>query len=329
MANLGAGGLTVSLVTGAQGFAGSWLCRALLEDGSEVVGYDRGEPARPGTELLGIEGDVEIVAGELVDGDLLTRTLADKGADSVFHLAAQTIVGEASASPAPTFDSNVRGTWTLLEACRGAGVDAVVVASSDKAYGPSDELPYTEATPLRPTFPYDTSKAAADLISRSYFHSYGVPVAVTRFANLYGGGDLNFSRLIPETVTAVLDGRAPVIRSDGSPERDYLYVEDAASAYLTIAGSLRGGKGGGEAFNAGGGEPHSVREVIELICELGGSTVEPDFQGEGTPEGEIDRQWLDSAKLREQTGWEPKVELREGLERTLTWYREHPEVRPS
>jgi CDP-glucose 4,6-dehydratase len=204
-----------------------------------------------------------------------------------------------------------------------------VVASSDKAYGTHDELPYTEDSPLQPVFPYDVSKAAADLIARSYWHSHGLPVAVTRFANIYGGGDRNFSRLVPETVSAVLDGRRPVIRSDGSPERDFLYVEDAAAAYLAIAEVLAEGRAAGEAFNAGWGRPHPVREVVELICELGPNEVEPDYQGTGTPEREIDRQYLDSTKIRTQIGWEPRVDLREGLERTIEWYAAHPEVRPA
>jgi CDP-glucose 4,6-dehydratase len=202
------------------------------------------------------------------------------------------------------------------------------VASSDKAYGPHALLPYTEDAALQPIFPYDVSKAATDLIARSYWHTYRVPIAVTRFANLYGGGERNFSRIIPETVTAVLDGRRPVIRSDGSPERDFLYVEDAVRAYLAIAAALETEQVAGEAFNAGWGRPHPVREVIDLICELGPNDVAPDYQGMGNPPGEIDRQYLDSTKIRERIGWEPKVDLREGISRTLEWYAAHPEVRP-
>jgi CDP-glucose 4,6-dehydratase len=316
-----------ALVTGAQGFAGSWLCRALLEQDRRVVGFDRGDPRISGLELLGIERDVELVEAELADGAQISRTLAGAGVEAVFHLGAQTLVGRANASPAPTFESNVRGTWTLLEACREAEVATVVVASSDKAYGPHHELPYREEAALQPVFPYDVSKAAADLIARSYWHTYGLPVAVTRFANLYGGGDLNSSRLIPEAVSAALDGRRPVLRSDGSPERDFLYVEDAARAYLAIADSLARGAGGGEAFNAGCGRPIAVREVVAKICELAGSEAEPEIQGQGKPAGEIDRQFLDSTKIREMTGWRPVVDLEEGLRRTIEWYRAHPEAR--
>jgi CDP-glucose 4,6-dehydratase len=316
-----------ALVTGAHGFAGAWLARALLEAGAEVVAYDRGEPPLSGLALQEIESRVADVEGDLRDGRLLARTLAEHGVDSVFHLAAQTIVGTANASPLPTFEANIEGTWKLLEACRGAAVERVVVASSDKAYGPHHDLPYREDAALQPTFPYDVSKAAADLIARSYWHTYELPVAVTRFANLYGGGDLNHSRLIPEAVSAVIDGRSPVLRSDGSPERDFLYVEDAASAYLAVAAALDAGPARGEAFNAGGGRPHSVREVLELVCEVSGTELEPEIQGEGNPAGEIDRQYLDSTKIRKLCGWEPSVDLREGLRRTLEWYREHPEAR--
>ncbi len=299
----------------------------LLEDGAEVVSFDRQSERPSGLRLLEIEGEVADETGELRDADRLHALLVEHRPDAVFHLAAQAIVGAALESPVPTFQANIEGTWNLMEAARVAGVERVVVASSDKAYGPHDVLPYTEDAALQPIYPYDVSKAAADLIARSYWHTYELPVAVTRFANIYGGGDLNFSRLVPETVSAVIDGRRPVIRSDGSPERDFLYAEDVARAYVAIAKALEEGKGAGEAFNAGWGKPNAVREVVELICEIAGAEVEPDIRGEGNPEGEIDRQYLDSAKIREVTGWEPRVDLRQGLERTLEWYRAHPEAR--
>jgi CDP-glucose 4,6-dehydratase len=318
-----------ALVSGGRGFAASWLAKALLDAGSEVTSLDREGATPSGLELHGIAGEVNDVVGDLRDVDLVLNLLREARIDAVFHLAAQAIVGDANTSPVPTFQTNIEGTWVLLEACRQAGIERVVVASSDKAYGPHEKLPYTEDSSLEPTFPYDVSKAAADLVARSYWHTFGLPVAVTRFANLYGGGDRSFSRLIPETVTAVLDGRRPVIRSDGSPERDFLYVEDAAHAYLAIADALGAGRAGGEAYNAGWGRAHPVREVVELICELGPGEVEPDYRGSGVPSGEIDRQYLDSSKIREEFGWEPEVELREGLERTLDWYAAHPELRPA
>ncbi len=318
-----------ALVTGARGFAASWLAKALLEGGAEVTSIDRDGASPSGLELQGIAGDVNDVVADLRDYDSVLDLLRSDRIDSVFHLAAQPIVGDANASPLPTFETNIGGTWVLLEACRELGVERVIVASSDKAYGPHNQLPYTEGAALQPIFPYDVSKAATDLIARSYWHTYRLPVAVTRFANLYGGGERNFSRIIPETVTAVLDGRQPIIRSDGSPERDFLYVADAAQAYLAIAAALETGDIAGEAFNAGWGRPHPVREVIDLICELGPGDVEPDYQGTGNPPGEIDRQYLDSTKIRERIGWEPKVDLREGISRTLEWYAAHPDVRPT
>jgi CDP-glucose 4,6-dehydratase len=318
-----------ALVTGARGFAGSWLARALLERGAEVTSLDRAGVRPSGLELLDIADQVEEVDGDLRDAELVTSLLGRHSIDTVFHLAAQAIVGDANASPVPTFETNVRGTWVVLDACRDAGIEVTVVASSDKAYGSHETLPYKETAALQPIYPYDVSKAAADLIARSYWHTHRLPVAVTRFANIYGGGDRNFSRLIPETVSAVLDGRPPVIRSDGSPERDFLHVEDAASAYLAIADALAAGRGAGEAFNAGWGRPHSVRKVIETICELGPTDVEPDYRGTGNPTGEIERQYLDSAKIRSEIGWEPGIELRDGLRRTIEWYAAHPDIRPA
>jgi CDP-glucose 4,6-dehydratase len=324
-----------ALVTGGHGFAASWLVKALLERGDRVRVLDRPDPRvtdvgtpRPSAlELHGVLDEVELFEADLRDAEGISGAV--DGVDAVFHLAAQTIVGNAQASPRETFETNVLGTWNVLEACREQSVGRVVFASSDKAYGESDELPYREDFPLRATHTYDASKAAADILARSYWHSYEVPVAVTRFANLYGGGDLNFSRLIPEAVSAVLDGRRPVIRSDGTPQRDFLYVEDAARAYLAIGGALDDGAARGEAFNAGGGEPHAVADVLRLIAEVAGGGLEPDIRGSGNPAGEIDRQYVDSSKLREMTGWKPEVDLPEGLRRTIEWYREHPEARAS
>jgi CDP-glucose 4,6-dehydratase len=318
-----------ALVTGARGFAGGWLAKALLERGDEVASLDLHSERPSALALLGIDSEVRDDSTDLLDAGAVEKLVTDFRPEAVFHLAAMPIVGDANSSPVPTFRVNVEGTWNLMEACRGADVSRVVVASSDKAYGPHEELPYTEDAALQPIYPYDVSKAAADLIARSYWHTFELPVAVTRFANIYGGADLNFSRLVPETVCAVLDGRAPVIRSDGSPERDFLYVEDVAGAYIAISEALGADGAAGQAFNAGWGAPNSVREVIDLICELGDADVQPDYQGEGTPPGEIDRQYLESSRIREVTGWQPGVELREGLRRTIEWYREHPEARPA
>ena len=322
------------LVTGGHGFVASHLVAALLQRGDAVRVLDRPDPRLAdvggsrlsGLDLLGLRDQVELAEGDLRDAEAVAAAVA--GCDAVFHLAAQTIVGVARESPLETLEVNVRGAWNVFEACREHSVARTVFASSDKAYGSSPQLPYREDFPLRAAYPYDASKAAADIIARSYANAYGLPLAVTRFANIYGGGDLNFSRLIPETAVAVLDGRPPEIRSDGSPERDFLHVDDAVAAYLAIAAELGAGRAAGEAFNAGGERPHSVREVVDIIAELGGGGVEPEYRGSGNPDGEIDRQFVDSSKLRELTGWRPGVELRDGLARTLGWYREHPEARP-
>jgi CDP-glucose 4,6-dehydratase len=313
-----------AFVTGAYGLLGTSLVRTLLRDGVEVTVLRRDATPRSALVLEGLEARVNVVTGDLVGAGVVERALGEYEVDSVFHLAAQTIVGTANRSPASTWDTNLRGTWTVLEACRLHPVARVVVAASDKAYGQHAELPYREDFALQPRYPYDVSKAATDLIARSYWHTYELPVATTRFANLYGGGDTNRSRLVPEAIDAALAGRRPVIRSDGTPERDFLYVDDAVAAYLQIAGALDGDGARGEAFNAGGGEPHAVREVVERICAIAGTDVEPDIRGTGTPAGEIDRQYVDTTKLRELTGWFPEVGLDEGLRRTVAWYREHP-----
>jgi CDP-glucose 4,6-dehydratase len=205
----------------------------------------------------------------------------------------------------------------------GDGIERVVVASSDKAYGNHDELPYSEDFPLQPRYPYDVSKAATDMIARSYAVTYGLPVAVTRLANVYGGGDFNFSRIVPDTARALVRGDRPVIRSDGTPERDYIYAPDAVDAYLVIARSLDDPEMHGRAWNAGAGRPYSVKEIVSRLIAASGRDAEPDIQGEGTPHGEIDRQFLDSSRIREELGWEPRWELDDGLRETWTWYEQH------
>ena len=323
--------LTVALVTGGRGFAGAWLAGALLERGVEVISLDRERPGRrPSTlSLLGIEAQVTELVGDLRDRESIGRILREHRVTDVYHLAAETIVARVQRAPLQGFETNVRGTWTVLDACLAEGVERVVVASSDKAYGAHPRLPYREHFALHASAPYEASKAAADIIARSYWPSYGLPVAVTRFANLYGGGDLNFSRLVPEAVCAALDGRPPVLRSDGSPERDFLYVADAANAYIAIAASLDRDEVRGQAFNAGGGRAYRVAEVVETIARLAGTGIEPEIHGDGNPKGEIDRQYVDPTKLRETCGWRATVGLEEGLARTIEWYREHPRARPA
>ena len=327
MAQLDLTGRSV-FVTGGYGLLGAWLVRALLQRGADVTVLRRDITNRSALVISGDEARCSVVTGDLCEPGLIERTIGEYECELVFHLAAQTIVPVANRSPVGTFETNVRGTWMLLEACRSQNVKGVVVAASDKAYGNSDTLPYTEDMALQPLYPYDASKAAADLITRSYFHTWGLPVAVTRFANLYGGGDLNRSRLIPEAIAAALAGRSPVIRSDGSPERDYLYVEDAVDAYLAIAQAVVEGPAAGRAINAGHGVPVSVLEIVRTICELVGSDVKPDVRGSGPPVGEIPRQWVDPSLIRELTGWQAEVDLREGLSRTIDWYREHPDALP-
>jgi CDP-glucose 4,6-dehydratase len=274
----------------------------------------------------GVEDRCALALADLTDHEALVRVLNEHEVDEVFHLAAQTIVGTANRSPLATWEANVRGTYSLLEACRGLGtVKRVVVASSDKAYGDHLELPYREDFALQPRYPYDVSKACTDLIARSYATTYDLPVAVTRLANLYGPGDLNWSRIIPDSARALARGERPVIRSDGTPERDYLYVEDAVDAYLAIAASLDDPALRGRAWNAGWGKPIPVIDVVRTLISVSGADVEPDVQGSGTPHGEIDRQYLDSTAIREQLGWEPRWDLERGLAVTWEWYRQQVE----
>jgi CDP-glucose 4,6-dehydratase len=314
-----------AFVTGAGGFVGSWLAKQLVERGARVVCLllDREESSK--LELHGIDNQVEIVRGSVVDHDLVEHVLRESGADSCFHLAAQAIVGSANRSPLPTFETNVRGTWNVLDACRCSGqVERIIVASSDKAYGDQVVLPYTEDLPLSGIYPYDASKACADIVARSFARTYELPIAVTRMANIYGGGDFNASRIVPGTIRSILADEDPLIRSDGTPVRDYLYVEDAVDAYLSLASRLPTA-GSGEAFNFGTNSPIGVLDLVNLIIEaIGNDRVKPNVLLTTKIHGEIDRQYLDSTKARSVIGWEAQTPLREGIERTIAWYREHP-----
>lgn len=313
------------LVTGANGFVGSWLCQRLVSEGAQVVTLIRDRTPGSNFHKLGLHARVDEVSGTLTDFDLVWRAVSEYMVEYCFHLAAQAIVGVANQSPLSTFESNIRGTWNLLEALRlSRTVQGAVVASTDKSYGVHRDLPYREEHALNPLYPYDTSKACADLLARCYFHTFGLAVAVTRFANIYGGGDLNFSRIIPESVRAVLRGQNPVIRSDGTPERDFIFVDDAVDLYLEIARHLPGREVMGEVFNGGHNQPVKILDLVEKIIELSGRQgLKPDIRGKDAGHAEIDRQWLDATKARKVLGWEPKVGLEQGLSKTIEWYREY------
>ncbi len=311
-------------VTGATGLLGSWLTAELLQRGATVICLVRDWIPESAAVSSGTLARCRIVRGELEDHDLLLRVLNEHEVDSIFHLGAQTIVGTASRSTISTFEANIRGTWSLLEAARllGNRIERIIVASSDKAYGAHERLPYTEDTPLIGRFPYDVSKSCADLIAQSYFHSFGLPVAITRCGNLYGGGDLNFNRLVPGTIRSAIRGESPVIRSDGSFVRDYFFVRDAVDAYLQLAERVPGDGFTGEAFNFGTETPMTVLELAERLLS---ATGRPDLPLTvlGNATNEIPRQYLDCSKARQRMGWQPRHNLAESLAETIAWYRDY------
>ena len=308
-------------VTGITGFVGSALAQKLVSLKARVIGLVRDEVIESNFHRLGLDKKVTVVRGDLEDYFRLERTLNEYEVETVYHLGAQTIVGTANRSPISTLSTNIRGTWNLLEACRGKkSIQSIVLASSDKAYGTHKKLPYREDFALRPDNPYDVSKACADMIAQSYCRTYGLPVVITRFSNIYGPGDFNFSRIVPDTVRSVLQGKAPVIRSDGKPERDYLYVEDVTDLYLLLAEEIEKTKG--EVFNAGHNKPVSVIALVRKIIKLAGKEgLKPEILGKGRLHGEIDKQWLDGTKVKKKLGWSPKVGLDQGLKKTIEWHR--------
>ncbi|HZH35206.1 MAG TPA: GDP-mannose 4,6-dehydratase [Pyrinomonadaceae bacterium] len=311
-----------TFITGATGLVGSWLVRRLLEAEADVVCLVR--DWIPQSELVrtGMYERVKVVRGDICEQETLERALGEHEIDTVIHLAAQTIVGIANRNPVSTFESNIQGTWALLEACRRSPlVKQIVIASSDKAYGDQEVLPYDENTPLQGTHPYDVSKSCADLISYTYAKSYGSPVVITRCGNFYGGGDLNWNRIVPGTIRSVMRGQRPVIRSDGSFVRDYFYVEDGAAVYMLLAEKLAENPDlRGEAFNFSNELQVTVLDLTRRVLAAMNSDLEPEIRNEAS--NEIKHQYLSAAKARKMLEWSPLFTLDEGMRRTIEWYKE-------
>jgi CDP-glucose 4,6-dehydratase len=306
-------------VTGVAGLLGSWLAADLVSKGAHVVGLIRDQVAHAELVRAGTINQIDVVHGDITDYAAMERAIAEYEIDTIFHLAAQTIVGIANRAPLSTFEANIKGSWVMLEAARrNPTVERMVVASSDKAYGTHADLPYREDAPLQGEHPYDVSKSCADLITRSYAHTYNLPVAITRCANLYGGGDLNWNRLVPGTMRSVLRGKRPLVRSDGTLKRDYIYVQDAVRGYMMTAEQMDVARG--QAFNFGVDRPRAVLEMIDAIVALSGNDeLSPIILNEA--KNEIQDQYLLSEKAARVLGWKPQYSLQEGLKITMEWYK--------
>ncbi|MDM5297179.1 GDP-mannose 4,6-dehydratase [Bacillus pumilus] len=308
-------------VTGCTGLLGSYLVKELIDQGANVTGLVRDQVPRSNLYEGSQYQKMNVVQGALEDMQTIERALGEYEIDTVFHLAAQAIVGVANRHPVSTFEANVLGTWNVLEACRRQPlIKRVIVASSDKAYGDQEQLPYDEEMPLNGKHPYDVSKSCADLISHTYYNTYGLPVCITRCGNLYGGGDLNFNRIIPQTIQHVLEGKAPEIRSDGTFIRDYFYIEDAVKAYLLLAEKMEEKRLAGEAFNFSNEIQLTVLALVDKILKAMGSELKPRILNQGTHE--IKHQYLSAEKARKLLDWKPDHSIDEGLAKTIEWYRE-------
>lgn len=310
------------LITGINGFIGSNLANSLLKQSANVIGLVRNKIPKSNLHISEIESKIVVVQGLLEDTVLLEGIITKYNIDYIFHLGAQSIISLAYKSPLSTFESNIKGTWSLLESVRRTKPTiCTVVASSDKAYGEHIALPYKESFSLSAKFPYEISKACTDLISRGYFSSYHIPVAVMRCANTYGPGDVNLSRIIPGTIYSLLKGQEPVIGSNGNPIRDYLFVDDTVDAYLKVAASINDPRVKGEAFNAGTDKYFKVIEIVEKLISISGEmNLRPKIMGKDTIHGEIDCQYLDSKKIESAVGWRYNVSLDKGLRKTWEWW---------
>lgn len=307
-------------ITGATGFLGSWLTRYLLDMNADIVVLIRDWVPRSNLIDNKIINKINTVRGNIEDYFLIERIINEYEIDTVFHLAAQTIVSIANNNPISTFETNIKGTWNILEACRrNKKIKKIILASSDKAYGDQTKLPYDEEFPLFGRHPYDVSKSCADLICRAYFETYALPACITRCGNFYGGGDLNFNRIIPGTIRSILNNEPPVIRSDGSFIRDYFYIEDGVLAYILLAEKMDDPRLFGEAFNFSNEIQITVLDLVNKIIKLMGSNLKPIILNEVTKE--IKHQYLSAKKAREILGWKPKFNLESGLKKTIDYYK--------
>lgn len=308
-------------VTGASGIVGYWLVSKLQDIGAETTVFVRDFVPKSNLIMSGLFGKVNIVSGQLEDCLTIERALNEYEIDTVFHLGAQTIVETANRSPLGTFNSNIRGTWNVLEACRNSRlVKNIVVASSDKAYGSSKKLPYTEDMPLAGEHPYEVSKSCSDLIAQSYAKTYGMPIGIARCGNVYGGNDLNFNRIVPGTIKSLINNQRPLIRSDGTLKRDYIYVKDVVNSYISIAENLNRKEIRGQSFNFGNEKPVTVMKIVNVILRLmGKEKIKPKILN--TARGEIKNQYLDSSKAARHLNWKPRYSLEKGLKETIQWYR--------
>ena len=310
-------------ITGCTGLLGSWLTAELAQHGASVLGLIHSDPSHSLLAYMGVLPQVTTVPGDIRDFATLSQILADNPVDIIFHLAAQTQVGIANSDPMTTFDTNIKGTWTLLEAARcQPQPPGLIIASSDKAYGEQTQLPYDENTPLLGQHPYDVSKACADLIAHTYAHTYNLPVAIARCANLYGGGDLNWRRIVPGTTRSVLQGERPIVRSDGTAKRNYIYVQDAVRGILSLGQNLPRPDVRGQAFNFGAASATTALDMIQTIITLSPHPhLQPTILNEA--ENEIQEQHLNSCKAKKLLDWQPRYSLADGLRQTLSWYERY------
>ena len=314
------------LITGATGFLGTWLSKDLIEKGANVIALVRDEIPNMPLRTMGIFEKLHAAPiGNITNYNSVMRIINEYEVETCFHLAAQTIVGTAKRNPTNTFRVNIEGSWNIFEAVRNSQtVKELIIASTDKVYGEPMEMPIKETHPLLAEYPYDASKVCVERLARTYFTTYGMPVTITRCCNIYGGGDLNFSRIIPGTVRSIIMNQNPILRSDGTPVRDLIFVKDAANAYVTLAENMHKKGINGEAFNFGSNAPINMLDLTKEAIKASGKTeLKPDVQGEKKPDAEIDEQYLDPTKANKVLGWKPEYDLNRGLKETISWYEDY------